>query len=575
MKKLLCYLKGYRVESVLGPLFKFAEAALELLVPLVVAAIIDRGVTFADKNYVTSRCLLLVLLGFVGLLFSVTAQFFAAKASCGFVTKLRSALFSHIQHLPQSEMDRVGASTLLTRITSDMNQVQTGTNLTLRLLLRSPFVVFGAMVMAFTIDFSSALVFAGAIPVLFAVVFAVMLSCIPLYKKVQSKLDRTLSLTRENLTGARPLRAFRKEKEEIQNFDTASASLFSEQLFVGRVSALLNPLTFVIINIGVMILLWVGAIRVDSGVLSRGEVVALYNYMSQILVELIKFASLVISITKSIASGNRIQKILELPVEEEQGKGAAPEEKCELAVSFSHVGFSYHDSAEKSLSDISFSVKKGEFIGVIGSTGSGKTTLVNLLPRFYDKTEGEILLFGKRIEQYSLSGLRSMIAVVPQKARLFRGSIRENMQWGNLNATDEEIWSALEQAQAKAVCEEKGGLDFLIEQNGRNLSGGQKQRFTIARALVKKPKILILDDSSSALDFATEAALRASVRNLGGKTTVFWVSQRIASVQFADRILCLEDGELVGVGSHDELLKTCPVYREIVHSQTQEGGEEE
>ena len=566
MKKLFVYLKDYKKESVLGPLFKLLEAGFELIVPLVVAAIIDHGIGGADRGYVIRMSLVLVALGLVGLACSVTAQYFAAKASVGFVKKLRHALYRHIQGFSYQTLDQVGVSTLITRMTSDMNQVQTGLNLALRLLLRSPFVVFGAMIMAFTIDSRAALWFAAAIPALSVVVFGIMLFSIPLYKKVQSLLDRVLGLTRENLTGVRVLRAFGKEESEIQRFEEQNEALTAMQKYVGRISALMNPVTYVIINLAVLFLIHTGAVRVEAGIITQGAVVALYNYMSQILVELIKLANLIINITKSLACGKRIQAVMDIPAGEEAAQGAHDGDK-KFRVQFCHAGIRYSEGADESLSDIDFSVLPGETVGVIGGTGSGKSTLVNLIPRFYEATEGRVLVDGKDVRAWDAAALRGRIGVVPQKAVLFKGSIRENLRWGNENASDEEILRAVRIAQAEDVVAAKGGLDGQIEQNGRNLSGGQRQRLTIARALVRRPDILILDDSSSALDFATDAALRRALREMDGRPTVFIVSQRTSSIQHADKIVVLDDGRAAGVGTHADLMENCPVYREIYDSQ--------
>ena len=566
MRKLFVYLKDYRKESVLGPLFKLLEAGFELIVPLVVAAIIDRGIGGADKGYIIRMCLVLVALGLTGLVCSVTAQYFAARASAGFVKKLRHALYDHIQRFSYQTLDRVGVSTLITRMTSDMNQVQTGLNLALRLLLRSPFVVFGAMIMAFTIDTRAALWFAAAIPVLSIVVFGIMLVSIPLYKKVQGLLDRVLSLTRENLTGVRVLRAFGREESEIQRFEGQNESLTAMQKYVGRISALMNPVTYVLINAAILLLIHTGAVRVEAGIITQGAVVALYNYMSQILVELIKLANLIINITKSIACGRRIQSVLDMPAGEEVITDA-PEGDPKYRVQFIRAGIRYNEGADESLTDISLSVLPGETVGIIGGTGSGKSTLVNLIPRFYDATEGQVLVDGKDVRSLPPQQLRGRIGIVPQKAVLFKGTIRENLRWGNENASDEEIMRAVRTAQAEDVVEAKGGLDAMIEQGGRNLSGGQRQRLTIARALVRRPDILILDDSASALDFATDAALRGALRDLEDRPTVFIVSQRTSSIQHADRIVVLDDGRAAGTGTHDELLESCPVYREIYDSQ--------
>ena len=568
MKTLLKHLRGYVKESILGPLFKLFEATLELIVPLVIAAIIDSGIAKGDdgRGYVVKMSFVLALLGAVGLAFSITAQYFAAKASVGCVSKLRRSLFSHLQTLSYSEIDTLGTSTMITRMTSDANQVQTGLNLSLRLLLRSPFVVFGAMIMAFGIDTSAGVSFAVAIPILSVIVFGIMLISIPLYKKVQSRLDTVLSKTRENLSGARVIRAFCKEDDEILGFKNKNNDLLSMQKFVGAISALMNPLTYVIINLAIIWLIEIGAVQVDSGILTQGEVIALYNYMSQILVELIKLASLIITITKSVASAGRIESVFAIKSSLENGcekEGA----KSEYAVEFSNVSLKYAHAGEDSLSGISFRAKHGETIGIIGGTGSGKTSLINLISRFYDATDGKVYIDGRDVRDYDIDFLREKIGIVPQKSVLFSGSIRENMKWGNKDALDEDIWRALEISQAAGVATEKGGLDFKIEQGGKNLSGGQRQRMTIARALVKKPDILILDDSASALDFATDAALRTAIRNIEEHPTVFIVSQRASSIMYADKIIVLEDGEAVGIGTHDELMSDCAVYREIYYSQ--------
>ena len=576
MKKLAVHLKGYIKECILGPLFKLLEASLELIVPLIIAFIIDNGIKSsgnpADRqNFVALMCLVLVALGAVGLIFSVVAQFFAAKASCGFAAKIRSKLFSHIQGLSYSELDRIGSSTLITRMTADANQVQNGLNLSLRLLLRSPFVVFGAMIMAFTIDFKSAISFAAVIPALSVVVFGIMLLSIPLHKKVQSQVDSVLRATSENLSGARVIRAFCKEEDEIRDFKNKNSNLNSIQKFVGRISALLNPLTYVLINSAIIILIYTGAIQVNIGNLTQGQVVALYNYMAQILVELIKLANLIITITKAFASASRIQGVLE--IESSQKFGEEDFSKADGSVCFDGVSFTYDGAGDVSLSSISFSCEAGEIIGIIGGTGSGKTTLVNLIPRFYDATEGKITVGGRDIRDYNAESLREGIGIVPQKAVLFSGTIRENMAWGNKNADDEAIYRAIEMAEADSVVKDKGGLDARIEQEGRNLSGGQRQRLTIARALVKEPKILILDDSASALDYATEAALRKNLKKIK-KTTLFIVSQRASSIMHADKIIVLEDGEAVAIGKHSDLLENCPIYSEIYYTQFKRGGEE-
>ena len=568
MNKLFVYLKEYKKETILGPLFKLLEASFELFVPLVVASMIDVGIKTGDTGYIIRMCLVLIALGVIGLVCSITAQYFAAKAAVGFVKKIRHALFRHIQSLSYTELDTLGASTMITRMTSDVNQVQNGTNLTLRLLLRSPFVVFGAMVMAFTIDWKAAMVFVVTIPLLCIVIFGIMLVSIPLYRKVQARLDRLLGITRENLTGVRVLRAFCKENEEIAEFEERNEALTGVQKFVGRISALMNPVTYIIINLAVVALIWTGAIRVEAGILTQGMVIALYNYMSQILTELVKMANLIINITKAVACGNRIASVFEITSSQQQASASPEKPESAPEVEFRNVSLQYKGAGEDSLSGLSFSVRPGETIGVIGGTGSGKTSLVNLIPRFYDATGGEVLVRGANVQSYPLEELRSMIGVVPQKAVLFQGTVRENLKWGNPDATDDELWDALASAQAQEVVEsKKGGLDFEIEQAGRNLSGGQRQRLTIARALVRRPRILILDDSSSALDFATDAALRKSIRELPYSPTVFLVSQRASSIQYADKIIVLDDGEAVGIGTHEELLRDCAVYQEIYNSQ--------
>lgn len=565
--KLLKYIKSYKKECVLGPLFKLLEALLELFVPLVIASIIDNGIGNSDQGYVVGMVFVLVGLGIVGLAFSITAQYFAAKAAVGFSSKVKHELFRHIESLSWTEIDGIGTSTLITRMTSDMNQIQNGVNLTLRLLLRSPFVVFGAMIMAFTINVQAALIFVAAIPALSVVVFGIMLWCIPLYKKVQSKLDKVLSITRENLTGVRVIRAFCKEEDEIQNFTARNDELTAAQKFVGRISALMNPLTYVIINLAIIWLIQTGAMQVNEGSLSQGDVVALYNYMSQILVELIKLANLIISLTKSVACGNRVQAIFEIHSSQEVSDDRSEHGSSDYAVEFRNVSLKYANAGADSLTDMNFAVKRGETVGIIGGTGSGKSSLVNLIPRFYDATNGEVLIGGRSANSFEPEKLRMKIGVVPQKAVLFKGTIRENMQWGKSDATDAEIMEAARTAQAADVIDGKGGLDYEIEQGGKNLSGGQRQRFTIARALVRKPEILILDDSASALDFATDAALRKSIREMDSKPTVFIVSQRTSSIQHADKIIVLDDGRIVGIGKHSELLENCPVYTEIYNSQ--------
>lgn len=597
MKKLLVYLKDYKKESVLAPLFKMLEASFELIVPLVVTAIIDVGIAEKDSGYILRMCLVMVALGLIGLLCSVTAQYFAAKAAAGFGTKARHQLFSHIQSFSFSEIDQVGTATLITRMTSDINQVQSGVNMVLRLFLRSPFIVFGAMIMAFTIDVKAALIFVVTIPLLSLVVFGIMAVSIPMYRKVQERLDRVLGITRENLTGARVIRAFHKEEEEKERFEEGLENLTDMQNRVGRISAFLNPVTYVIINGATIFLLYTGAFQVDSGTLTQGEVVALVNYMSQILVELIKLANLIVTITKAVACGNRVEAVLDIPSsmpkdtassgvkrderefaletnkEADNGKSVCETGKKDVGreapvVQFSHVGLTYQEAGAESLSDIDFSVSRGETVGIIGGTGSGKTSLVHLIPRFYDATRGEVLLYGKNVKEYSLEELRQKVGIVMQKAVLFKGTIRENLCWGKSDASEKEMMEALEIAQAKEVVEGKEGrLEALVEQGGKNFSGGQRQRLTIARALVRKPEILILDDSASALDYATDAKLRRAIREMKESPTVFIVSQRTSSIQHADKIIVLEDGEAVGMGTHEQLLNSCGVYREIYESQ--------
>lgn len=626
MRKLLVYLKDYKKECILAPLFKLLEASFELIVPLVMAAIIDKGIAGADRGYIFQMGGILVLLALIGLTCSVTAQYFAAKAAVGFSTKLRHSLFSHIETLGFSEMDTVGTSTLITRMTSDINQAQSGVNMALRLFLRSPFIVVGAMVMAFTVNVKAALIFVVTIPLLSVVVLVLMALSVPLYKKVQSGLDAVLGHTRENLEGARVIRAFHKEETETQQFYASNDYLTNMQMVVGRISTLMNPLTYIIINCATLAIIWTGGKQVYFGILTQGEVVALVNYMSQILVELIKFANLTVSVNKGIACGNRVQEIFEvessMPHDISGGKtpmchgisrectsgsqdryvkevsalqkgdkvsfsgkknssrSVSPKEKCSLEsinsvsadpdqyVKFDHVSMTYQGSSEEALTDISFTVKKGQTIGIIGGTGSGKSSLVNLIPRFYDVSSGSVSVDGKDVRDYDLMVLRDKIGVAMQKAVLFQGSIADNLRWGKADATEEQLWRALETAQAKDVVEKKeGGLDFVIEQGGRNLSGGQKQRLTIARAVVKDPDILILDDSASALDFATDAKLRVALRGLQGEKTIFIVSQRTSSIQFADQILVLDDGQMVGCGTHEQLLDSCDIYREIYESQ--------
>ena len=561
MKKLLKYMKGYGKECLLGPLFKLLEASFELLIPLVVAQIVDVGIANSDQPYIIKMCLVMIALGIIGLVCAVTAQFFAAKAAVGFASRLRHSVMAHILGFSYTQIDRLGTSTMVTRMTSDINQVQNGVNLTLRLLLRSPFVVFGAMIMAFTIDAQAALVFVGVIPVLCLVVFGIMLITMPMYKRVQGALDRVTSATRQNLTGVRVLRAFCMEGSEVDSFARDTGDLTEKQLRAGRISGLMNPLTFVIVNTAVVVLIHVGALKVDGGILTQGLVIALYNYMSQILVELIKMANLIITMTKAAACAGRISDLLAIEPEDlPKARGT-----MDGGVEFKNVTMRYDGAAEPSLESISFSAKPGQTVGVIGGTGSGKTTLVDLIPGFYPVTEGEILLDGEKTDA---AGLRNAIGIVPQKAVLFKGTIRENLLWGNENATDADLWAALETAQAAQVVRDKeGGLDAQVSQGGTNFSGGQRQRLTIARALVRKPKILILDDSASALDYATDAALRMAIRGMENPPTTFIVSQRASSVRFADLILVLEDGELVDSGTHEALLERCAVYQEIYYSQ--------
>ena len=582
MKSLLIYLKNYKKESVLAPLFKMLEASFEVLVPLVMAAVIDVGIANKDEPYIIKMCLVLIALGLIGLVCSITAQYFSAKAASGFGTGVRHALFRHIQNFTFTEMDTIGSSTLITRLTSDINQTQSGVNLVLRLFLRSPFIVFGAMIMAFTVDIQAALIFVVVIPLLSVIVFGIMLVTMPLYRKVQSHLDSVLLTTRENLAGVRVIRAFNKEQEERERFEKENQALTDAQKFVGRISGLMNPLTYVIVNGGIIALIYVGAVRVNIGDLSQGEVVALVNYMSQILTELVKLANLIITVTKAVACGNRIGNILKIQPDMKEGNRIlSNEEICpdtakdggrsvkEIpAVEFDHASLTYKGASGESLTDLTFCAMRGQTIGIIGGTGSGKSSLVNLIPRFYDVTNGQIRIFGNDIRDYKIESLRSRIGVVLQKAVLFKGTIAENLRWGNESASDDELEEALEISQAKEFVDQKPGrLEFQIEQGGRNLSGGQKQRLTIARALVRKPDILILDDSASALDFATDAALRSAIRSMKGNPTVFIVSQRASSVQYADQIIVLDDGEAAGIGTHEELLASCPAYQEIYYSQ--------
>ena len=571
MFKLLRFMKGYKKESILGPFFKMLEVVFELMVPLIVANIVDIGIKGDNTAYIFKMSLLLVLFGLIGLSSTLAAQFFAAKAAVGFASKVRFALFEHISRLSYAELDSVGTSTLITRMTSDINQVQQGVNLTLRLFLRSPFIVFGALIMAFTVDVKAALWFVIVIPILSIVVFGIMLISIPLYKKVQGGLDRVVGLTRSGLSGARVVRAFCTENREAQEFEERNNNLTETQKFVGRISALMNPLTYVIINLAVIALIYTGAIRVETGIITQGAVIALYNYMSQVLVELIKLANLIINITKSVASGNRIQSVFEIESSQTESTNAVVSADAGN-IEFKNVSLKYKGAAENSLQNITFSVKKGETVGIIGGTGSGKSTLVNMIPRFYDSSEGELLIGGVNVKDWNMETLREKIAVVPQKAVLFKGTVRENILWGNKNATDDEIYSALETAQAfDIIMKKEDKLDHLVEQSGRNLSGGQRQRLTIARALVKKPQILILDDSSSALDYATDSALRKAIAESTEEMTVFIVSQRASSVMNADKIIVLDDGEAVGIGTHNELLATCDIYNEIYHSQFKKG----
>lgn len=576
MKSLLKYLKDYKKETILAPLFKMLEASFELFVPLVMAAIIDTGIANGDKGYILKMGAILVALAVIGLTCSVTAQYFSAKATVGFATKLRHALFSHIQSLSYTELDTMGTSTLITRMTSDVNQLQNGVNLTLRLLLRSPFIVFGAMIMAFTVDAKAALIFVVTIPLLSIVVFGIMIVSMPLYKKVQAALDKVLGRTRENLAGARVIRAFCKEEQEIDGFTKDNEQLLHIQVFVGKISAAMNPVTYIIVNGALVVLLWTGAIRVDAGIITQGAVVALVNYMSQILVELIKLANLIIQITKALACAKRIESVFEVENSQEVIFGEASPGAADDMVRFDHVSLTYHGGGEESLTDIDFTVKKGQTIGIIGGTGSGKTSVVNLIPRFYDATKGTVFVDGRDVKTYDTKELRKIIGIVPQKAVLFHGSIRENLLWGNEDATDEEIEQAIEISQAKEFLDTKEGrLEFKILQGGKNLSGGQRQRLTIARAIVRKPQILILDDSASALDFATDAKLRRAIREMAEDTTVFVVSQRTSSIQYADQIIVMDDGKVAGIGTHESLLAQNEVYQEIYYSQYEKKGEGE
>lgn len=574
MKKLLIYLKSYKKECVLAPLFKMLEASFELFVPLIMAAIIDIGIGQSDQGYIIKMCIILIGLGIIGLICSITAQFFAAKAAVGFGTGLRHALFKHLLGLSFTEIDTLGTATMITRMTSDVNQAQNGVNMVLRLFLRSPFVVFGAMIMAFTIDTKSALIFVVAIILLSIVVFGLMLINIPMLKSVQQKLDGVLGITRENLAGVRVIRAFCKEEQEITHFNEKNNILMKEQQRAGRISALMNPLTYVIINVAIVALIWVGALQVDIGQLTQGEVVALYNYMSQILVELIKLASLIITINKSVACGNRIADVFEIKSSMEFKQSSNVKEYItEDSITFKQVSLTYSNAGEESLTDIDFNVKRGQTIGIIGGTGAGKSSVVSLIPRFYDATTGEVLVNGINVKDYDTEVLRNKVGIVMQRAVLFKGDIKGNLRWGKKDATEEEMQTAIRLAQAVDVVDAKGGLDAQIEQEGKNLSGGQRQRMTIARALIKRPEILILDDSTSALDFATDAKLRQAIKKLDYKPTVIIVSQRASSIQYADQIIVLDDGKMVGKGSHVELLNTCEVYNEIYYSQFKKEGQ--
>ena len=574
------YLKDYKKESILAPLFKLLEAFFELMVPLVMANIIDYGISNRNMGYIGKMGLLLLLLGVVGLASSITAQFFAAKAAVGFSTKLRQALFNHIEDLSFTDIDKAGTSTMITRMTSDVNQVQSGVNMTLRLFLRSPIIVFGAMIMAFTIDVKCALIFVVAIPLLSVVVFGIILSTIPLYKKVQSKLDQVLGITRENLTGVRVIRAFHQEAKESDRFRENNEALSAMQIFVGKISACMNPVTYIIVNGAIIALIYTGAVQVNIGNLSQGEVVAIINYMNQILVELVKLANLIVTMTKALACAERVASVFDIGADAvyvgvQDQKLADKVDKSAPFLDFKHVSLTYQGAGAPTLQDMNFTVNRGDTVGIIGGTGSGKTSLVNLIPGFYPATEGEILLEGRDIRTMSDEELRGRIGVVPQKAVLFKGTIRSNLQWGKPDATEEEMWKALELAQASEVVDGKPGkLDATVAQNGKNFSGGQRQRLTIARALVRNPEILILDDSASALDYATDAKLRAAIRTLEDKTTTFIVSQRASTIRHADKIIVLDDGEIAGMGTHDELLKDCTVYQEIYYSQypEQRGG---
>ena len=568
MKELMKYLKGHEKETILAPLFKLLEALMDLLVPLVVANIINVGIANHDTSSIMHNVILLIVLAVLGLAFSITAQYFAAKVSAEVGTDLRQDMFDHIEHMSYTQLDHLGSSTLITRLTSDINQVQSGLNMSLRLLLRSPFIVFGSLIMAFTINVKAALVFAVAIPILSIVVFGIMLVSIPLFKKVQTKLDAVTDLTRENLTGVRVIRAFGKEREEVKDFEQKNEDLTKINIYVGKLSALLNPVTYALINIATIVLIYVGAVQVNLGAIQQGDVVALYNYMAQMIIELIKLASLIITINKSIACANRVSQILTMPEGMTYPSQSAGSQQEKGTIVFDHVSLTYQDAGEETLSDISFTITKGQTVGIIGGTGSGKSSVMNLIPRFYDASKGSVQVDGLDVKDYDAHALNERIGIVPQKAVLFKGTIRDNLKWGNENADDAELWQALTLAQAKEVVEGKeGGLDFALEQNGRNLSGGQKQRLTIARAIVKRPEILILDDSASALDFATDAALRRSLRTLSKDTTTLIVSQRVSSIMQADLILVLNDGCLAGQGTHEQLMKNCEVYQEIYYSQ--------
>ncbi len=575
MKKLMAYLAGYKKECVIAPAFKMLEALFDLFVPLVMANIINIGIPAEDTGYIFRRCGLMILLGLVGLSCSVIAQYYAARAAVGFSAGLRHGLFDHVQHLSCAQLESIGSATIITRMTSDANQVQNGVNMVLRLFLRSPFIVFGSLILAFTIHWKAAVIFAAAIPVLFVIIFGIMALTIPGYRKVQGKLDSVTRITQENLTGVRVVRAFHKEEQEQAEFDAANAALNRQQQVVGRISSLMNPLTYVVVNLATVAILQTGAVSIHAGTLQQGDVIALVNYMSQVLVELVKLANLVVTMTRSMASADRIASVLELEPEKATGS-LCPAAEGETAVAFLDAGIAYSGSPQESLSHVTFSARPGQTIGVIGGTGSGKTTLVNLIPRLYDCTSGAVQVFGRNVKDYDAVELRKIVGVVPQRARLFSGTIRSNLCFGAPDATDEQLWQALETAQCAEVVREKpGGLEEAVEQGGRNFSGGQKQRLCIARALVTNPSILILDDSASALDYATDAALRKAIRALPGAPTVFIVSQRVSSLRHADQILVLDEGAVVGQGTHEELLNRCPVYREIYESQFQQGGEAE